>query len=371
MKIGIITYHKAYNYGSALQAYALNNYLNQINNVRAETINYVTQRQTQIYGLFEPVKSILSIARNVHTLMNVRKLVLHKKRFDEFVNNEIVLSKDVFNSSEDLMKISDSYEYYMCGSDQIWNPNTVDFDESYMLSFVDDKSKCIAYAPSIGVSKIKEEHKHYYLENLPNFHRLSVREKSGADIAKEIIGREVKVVLDPVFLLTENQWTNMAKCDIKCPYVLGYFIGAISGMRDFANRMHKETGLPVVVIYKNLRDMKYRFSNHYDAGPREFVGLVQNAKYVVTNSFHAVAFSLISKKNFWAFTDTSNPNAPHSRIENILEDFQLTNRIINKETMSEIDYREPILYKRNFEELIERKRQDSIDYILESLGLKK
>ena len=154
--IGIITYHKAYNYGSILQSFALNKYLRE-NGFHVETIDFQTQKQKQIYEIFENNISVLSVLRNIQSLFELRKLETKKNRFDMFLLNNIPLSKSIFYTTEELAKKNFNYDYYISGSDQIWNPNCTDFDEAYLLSFIKDKTKCISYAPSIGVNSLSKK----------------------------------------------------------------------------------------------------------------------------------------------------------------------------------------------------------------------
>lgn len=119
-RIGIITYHKAYNFGSVLQAYALNKYLRDLGH-DVETIDFQTEKQAQLYKLFEPMNSLFSIARNLQSLRFLRRLRLQRKRFDDFLREFIPTSEDVYVSFSDLNNAELNYDVYICGSDQIWN----------------------------------------------------------------------------------------------------------------------------------------------------------------------------------------------------------------------------------------------------------
>lgn len=343
MKIAVITYHRAYNFGSALQAYALNTYLTGQGH-EVETIDYWTQRQKNIYTIFEPVRGIMSVARNVQSLLYLHDLFQHKNRFNCFVSQQIRMT-DTFSDKEQLTSLNDHYDAYVCGSDQIWNPNCIDFDESYLLFFVADKTKCISYAPSIASAQLPEEWAEPFRLYLKDFAAISVRESAGEKILENLLNRKVSVVLDPVFFLPKEHWDKVA-CPslIKKPYILCYFIGDVTGMRTFAKKMSKALHLPLVVVYKNIRDMLYINHKAYSAGPEEFVGLIRDAEYICTNSFHAVAFSVIYQKKFWAFVDTHNPKSAKSRIENIVELMGLKSRILTFDKMDNIVMDEDISY---------------------------
>lgn len=364
-KVGIITYHRAYNYGSALQSYALNYFLRTYG-FDVKTIDYSNENQRNLYELFEKNNSVMSIARNIHTLLYYGKLKEKKRKFDEFIKLEIPVTEKKFMKKTDLINYDFGFDNYICGSDQIWNQNCADFDSSYMLSFVKDKTKCISYAPSIGVSSITDEQGNKFKEEISNFKSISIREEQGKNILEKYIDKDIKVVLDPTFLIEENEWEKLSnKPKIKGDYIFAYFIGDVSGMRDFTESLRKKTKLPVVVVYKNLRDFKYKTVKYYDAGPKEFLGLIKNAKYVCTNSFHSVVFSIIFKKKFWVFVEDQDKNLPQTRIHNITKKLGLENRILSKSKM-DIDIDANIDYEEVNKKLNEEK-QKSIKYLLDSM----
>lgn len=338
--IAIITYSRAYNYGSALQAYALNYFLSKLG-YNVKTIDYTTKRQQAIYRIFEPYKGVLSILRNLQSMLCYYKLCRHKHKFNEFVDRKIPQTQKI-SSTQQFVEMNEKYDYFICGSDQIWNAQCDDFDTNYMLSFVKDKNKCIAYAPSLGAGADNPQTSNMIRQYASRFKAISSRETRSTEIIEKATHKKVQSVLDPVFLLSAEEWIEISASPIvKGDYILGYFIGDVVGMRNFAANVHRKWNLPIVVIYKNLRDMKYGFSNHYEAGPADFITLVKNAKCVITNSFHAISFSLIFRVNFWAFVDKSTND---SRIKGLLNDVGLSNRIIDAELSLEVDAMTPIKY---------------------------
>lgn len=343
LNIGTITYHKAYNYGSALQTYALNHYLTKLG-VKAEVINYHSSAQDDLYKIFESSKSFIGIARNIQSLLEYKNLKTHNKRFEEFLNNNIRLSQAEYTETSDLNVLNEIYTDFICGSDQIWNPNCADFTTAYLLDFVSDKSRCISYSASMAIEKLPSAWEKPFKEALKDFKMLSVRENQGKEYIQKLLNRDVEVVPDPVLLLTEEEWLDIsASTNIKGKYILCYFIGDVSGMRSFAKLMRKETGLPLVLIYKNIRDMLYKNKKYYACGPREFISLIKNCEYVCTNSFHAVLFSLMFKKDFWAFVDI-NADSARSRIESIVDIVGMNNRILHENKKQPQDFTEKIDY---------------------------
>lgn len=373
MNIGIITYHRAENYGSALQAYALNKTIQLLNkNYKVETIDYSNSIQQAIYKIFHPIHGIMDIARNFHSLIYYRSLQKKKTRFQSFINQYIPLSN--FNGSDKkrLKEYASKYDIVICGSDQIWNIHCWDFDESYMLDFVNSPTIKISYAPSLGLSSFSDRESMLYKKYLHDFSFISVREQQGADFLKCILNRDIKVVLDPVFLLSAKQWndiaTNAASMSLPSQYILCYFIGEISGMRKFAKRLSKQTNLPIILIIKNLRDIFSFNKTRFSAGPLEFIHLILNAKYVVTDSFHAVSFSLLFHKIFWVFTANGieGEKKPNARIEHILS---LSN--LNDRNMNVSNYMNKINLDLNFQysdTIIEKYRNDSLEYLKQALN---
>lgn len=327
MQIGIITYHRSYNYGSALQAYALCSFLTKINH-HVEMIDYKTERQQDLYRIYSNKKNLMSLARNFQSFFYHKKLITHKKRFDEFIEELIPVTKKQYCTETELRKENWSYDCFICGSDQIWNPNCIDFDTSYLLDFVADKSKCISYAPSIA-SNLDEKWYKIFQNELVNYRKLSVREKSGAGIISKITNRDVETVLDPVFLLSREEWMQFVH-EGETDYILCYFIGDIPGMRECAKELGKKYKKKLVVINKNLRDWLIPCEKNYDCGPKEFVSLIYNASVICTNSFHAVSFSLIFNKEFYVFVDQGAKSAK-SRILDLFEELNLSPGALNCE----------------------------------------
>ena len=136
-RVAIITYSRAYNYGSALQTYALNRYLTQLGN-KVKTIDYTTKEQQNLYAIFEPIKGWMSFARNIQSLIYYASIKRHKGRFESFLLDRVPMTQRI-QIAEDFARLINQFDYFLCGSDQIWNAQCDDFDPNYMLSFVTDK----------------------------------------------------------------------------------------------------------------------------------------------------------------------------------------------------------------------------------------
>ena len=363
-RIAIITYSRAYNYGSALQTYALNHYLTMLG-YDVKTIDYTTHSQQQLYTIFEPCKGFMSVVRNMQSLLHYNSLKSHKKKFDDFLMLHVPMTLPV-SSSEDFSLLNSQFDYFVSGSDQIWNVQCNDFDSNYMLSFVSDKQKCIAYAPSLGAGAKNPQTKEVLREYVKCYKAISARERTSIRIIEDATSRRVENVLDPVFLLDAGQWKKITRdSPINGEYILGYFIGDVAGMRDFAACLSQESNCPVVVIWKSIRDIKYGFKTYYEAGPSEFISLIRGCRCVVTNSFHAVSFALIFEKTFWAFKPKQSAD---DRLTSILDLVNLSDRIVDVDKIPYIDKFSSIDY-----ESIDRKNlnvmiKSSKDYLKYNVG---
>ncbi len=299
---------------------------------------------------------------------------LRKTRFDSFRRKYIKLSEHHYTLSEALKKSSPQYDAYVCGSDQIWNPfmcknpDQARNEPAYFLDFA-PKAKRISYAPSIAIPKIPDKFRTEMAEFIHGIPYLSSREKQGADLIKELTGRNAEVVLDPTLLLNYDQWNHIAiEPDIQGPYILCYFLGEGQVYRDLAIKLGNQTGFRLVVVSRDHRDMEGPNTiNCSDAGPAEFLGLVKNASLVCTDSFHGTIFSINFKRPFYVFERPGSFSTASmaTRIYSILSLLGLTSRLMKSEM--------PILedpLKMDFskaETMLEGERAKSLRYLEEAL----
>lgn len=225
------------------------------------------------------------------------------------------------------------FDAFVCGSDQIWNPNYPENSMIDFLQFAPEKQR-VAIAPSFGTSVIPESRREIYTEWISSIPHLSVREDVGAKIIKDLTGREAKVLLDPTFGLTKEDWLAFAKKPETVPqkeFVFCYFLGNLS--RSYAKRIKrfaKEHGFEIVDVC-DVHDLRY-----YDIDPQEFVWLLANAKAVFTDSFHGTAFSINLQKPFVVFDRVEGGASMSSRITTVLKKTGLEDRHASKISNSEI-----------------------------------
>lgn len=333
-KIGIITYYyKTTNYGGILQAYALCKYLNDMG-AYAEQISYDYDtniiKKDVLHKLKNIVKKILQTI--IQNKTEKIKIVNKKKAFKKFDESFIRSSKNIYTYES--LKINDpGDDVYICGSDQIWNP--ISMDENFFLMFVPKNKKKYAYAASIGADIISEENNKKYKEMLDDYNLISVRENS-AKIFLEKIGVKAEIVPDPVFLLGQESWiTFINHLNIrKDKYILTYFLGNSYALKGFAASLSYKYNIHIVDIspfccFENLMNVV----DKSDAGPIEFLNYIYHAEYVLTNSFHCTAFSLIFHKKFLVEQKEQKMNiTANDRIATVLSYFNLINRFINSDT---------------------------------------
>ncbi len=334
MKVGIITFQETNNYGAVLQNYALQQAIIQKGHT-VETIDYKSDYIGRPYRLIHlKNKGIFSY---LFGLIGYLIYMPRTKKCQRFRRN-VHYSRSV--NSSNISELEQEYDAFITGSDQVWNYKLTGMDTVYMLDFVKDKSKCNSYAASIGLSEIDDAKKEQYISLLNNFHYITVREKNASVLLGSILRKNITVVSDPCLLLSKEKWASVAAATHAAfKYVFVYQLGVSSDAVRLARRIAKEQSLKL--IFTPFPVGAFSFGK-WDicAGNAELVGYIKNAEYIVTDSFHGTLLSIIFNKNF--FTKISGTHAGvSSRIHDLLEHYELTDRIIQEN----IDYRKPIPYK--------------------------
>ncbi|MBO8139971.1 MAG: polysaccharide pyruvyl transferase family protein [Thermosipho sp. (in: Bacteria)] len=326
MKIGILTFNWAINYGAILQMYAEYRYLNKKNEV--VVINYVPDYFYNMYNpkiLDKPIEIKSTLKKLLQKFLNYKQ---HKK-FKHFISNELSLTKKAKNRKE-LQEIINGLDLVIVGSDQVWNYDiTKEYIRDYLLT--DIKCNKISYAASLGKNHIKNELIYLFEKSLNDFDFVSLREKASINYLKQICKRDdFKLCVDPVFLLNKAEWKQLAeKSNYKLPrnnFILIYMLEYNDNLIKVARYLSKKYKIPAVSIeipfislrrIRKMRDIK----KLHDVGPTDFLKLFLNAKYILTNSFHGTAFSLIFEKQFISFAHST----VNLRMENLLNLYGLNN----------------------------------------------
>ncbi len=359
-KIGILTFHDAHNYGAVLQAYALKKYLKNLG-LDATIINY---HHYNIPDGF-PKKRIIK----EKTIHNVAKHIYSHKdhnlrwgKFNKFIKELVDNEERVYTSEEELSKLD--IDYWICGSDQIWNTEiTRGFNKGFFLDFK-TKGKKISYAVSMGILALDEEHEKDFEKAVNQIDCISVREESLKEYIQKFSNKEVLKVVDPTLLLERKDYEDILEENkIKEKYLLLYELVPDERLAQSAKKIAKEKNLKIVEL-NDFKKIRYFCDQISNAGPEEFLTLIKNAETIVTNSFHGTIFSIIFGKDFYTIARTKN----NSRIENILKVVDMEDRMINK--IEDIDNVKKQDYD-NVYKLLEKETEKSKKFLIDSLEVKK
>jgi len=364
--VGLVTTHFAINYGAILQAYALHTTIKKLG-YTCEVINY--SPNDRLYGNknnynFSSLKSIVS---SILLFLNVKyrdDIEKKKSRFSTFLNDFFTLSKDKYQTYEDIKKHIAQYDILICGSDQIWNLNLLN-NPIFFLEFNDvlPNAKYIAYAPSIS-EKLSDIQYHDILRRTSHFSAIALREKNDANILNDMSDKKIIDVLDPIFLINQHEWKDVSiDIDISTPYILCYEVASDANFTKVLKILRKKLQYKLVCINTKPYNKHNADILLTDVSPQQFVGLIKNANFVLTSSFHATAFSVMFEKQF--YTVSSKHRA--SRHRNLLIQLDLQSRII---TDLEKFQKEKNIEKINYtiiNDKLKKLKQKSINYLTQSL----
>ena len=297
-------------------------------------------------GNFGRLRSIIRVLKTPVAYLKRRKYIkahiehdtIRCKAFDRFREYYLIFD-DTFTLSDKQLRGAESYDTFVCGSDQIWNPNLYGVHSIWTMRFAPKDSKKIAYAPSLGISTIPEQFNQAFRESLKDYSYLSCREQEGANCLTDILDRDVDVVLDPTLLLTPEQWHNFAQpVDIKRPYIFCYLFGSYDYIKVVKERVRECLGIDVVSLPYNLRELKDDDTKLYDITTNQFVWLIENAKYVVTDSFHASVFSIKMSTPFICLKRSSDNDKKNmnSRLYTLLHTVGLEDRLVGENMVNDI-----------------------------------
>ena len=335
MKIGIVTINDDNNYGNRLQNYAVQFFLekNNIENITIKNNDTINNREEN--------KIQYNIKYMKRQLGKYKKMIKIKKGrqkcFWDFDKNIKYTNNFFYINKKEIRK---KYDYYIVGSDQVWNPKFGRLKDIDLLSFAKPEQR-IAFSASFAIDKLPEEFKSKAKRELEKFKAISVREYRGKEIVEELTGRkDVQVLVDPTMLLNSEEWDEVAKKPEQLKtdkYILNYFLGEISEKRrKEIERIAKENNCEII----NMLDKNSPF---YQTGPSEFLYLEKNAFLICTDSFHSSVFAILYNRPFVVF-DREDANVKmNSRLDTLLKKFKLENRWYEDKITEEqlqVDYKE-------------------------------
>lgn len=368
MKIKTITCHKVNNHGANLQAVALMHYLEDLGN-DVEIIDYFPEYFKHFRPLYcgTPKYAANPVTRFAYICAKFPgrlKSYLEYKKSDRKKNFEAFRDKyyrltDTYESFEELKANPPKADLYIAGSDQIWNTMMNNGkDPAYYLQFAPKNTTTATYAASFSVSEIPDELKEQTKKYIKSIDFVSVREKSALKILDDLGILNGQAVLDPVFLLEKKQWSKIeSNIKLDDEYVLVYDFEGSDEVKNFAVKYAQKHNLKIYSLYKN----EYCDKSFENFGPDVFLSLIKNAEFILSNSFHATAFSLIYEKEFAVIKRQEGIN---SRMVDLLESVGIDERIVDSyQEFNAIDFN---LVKEKLEIEVE-KSKDYLKEVLESV----
>lgn len=295
-RIGILTIHSAVNYGSVLQAYALQKHLEaDANGDTVELIDYQPPCIMDGYSL-NPLKNLSNPKRFLKYCVTFHDRKIRNRAFREFTRDCLHLSAKTYTNSQQLSRDCANWNVFVLGSDQVWNPEIVKDDRAFWLEFAKTGYKA-TFSSSFGTTKVPESYRKALICALNGFQKIAVREPSAADILSGVT-QPVAVTCDPVFLLSAGQWEALARKpkDVPDHYILLYTVERNEKLEELVREAAAYYGIPVVDLGARSNPREYIGVHSPAYGPREFLYLIRHANYMATNSFHGTAFSIIFNK---------------------------------------------------------------------------
>ena len=365
----IVTWYKSTNCGTCLQAKALFEVIKGVSNVsilsykRNYSLFSLTDWSLIFSKVINKIKSIITTQKEGFETSKERQL-----RIDNFVLKSFdLVDLPTGNARKKLINETD---FFIVGSDQLWNPYW--FNTTYYLDFVKDSKKKKSYATSIGISEIPKSKERKMRHLLSSFSDISVRENMAQKVLSKLLKRsDIQVVVDPTMLLNSVEWSGIlsdnAEIDIGDEqYILCYFVGGLSTYKDIIISIAKKLNKKIIIIPMQLVDYSFPDCEFAEAGPYEFIKLIQNASYVCTDSFHAIAFSIIFHRQFTVLQrmKTLYGMSQEGRITEVLKRYGLEKNqySVSQEVVLNIDYD-------RVDKIVDKERNYSIRILYRMIGV--
>lgn len=315
-----ITYHASNNNGSFFQAYALQQTLINQLKVDNKIIDFRGKELLDNYKLFRKLNSPRNVFKNVYTCLHLHNLKLREARFEKLRVQHLVMTHQIHDVKE-LEALKAQCDFFIAGSDQIWNTTAPDFSIAFFLPGIENK---IAYGISLGSNSTKVSLCSYE-SYIHEFLALSVRELSGKERLEEMLKHSISLVADPTMLLSREAYSKLEQQTPlpKDKYILYYSMKYTKSSLKQVMAYSKKVGIPVITVFTNYHTCycaRYGIKIRYDAGPAEFLTLLSHAELVASDSFHGIVFSMIYHKHFIYLVDAMKED---DRIDSLLRKLEL------------------------------------------------
>lgn len=372
----LMTWYNSNNYGTLLQSYATKEIFKDRYDVDCYFVNYMPKGKRDFNSLIKKVLSVkswkrqLTIRYDAHMFKHcgicesidkrnkwVREFISHHK----YANDGIEVKSD-----KDFKNIIDGFDIFISGSDQIWNPMTL--NEHFLLDFVPQDRKCISFASSLSAEKIPENMIDIYKNNLSKYKGITIRENSCENQLRDIyIGDgEVGTILDPTLLYGVNKWLELALPNKKENYVLLYVLGQSKAARSVAKEFAKKNNLdfftfPFLSSHYFKEDMNFGEEEQlWEVSPFEWISWIKNARVIITDSFHMTVFSIMLHKNFYVVEKDGREKSQNNRIINLLDMVGLANRFLAKGIKLENIYEDDFVDWDSVDAILHKQREESL-----------
>ena len=381
-KIGLCLAYSGQNYGMLLQAYATQQLLEEMG-YDTEIINYIAGKKRKVR--WDPGLIVFGWKQLTKKFQRRPKCVpldaIHKQnKRDRIAAGKTFRAERLHNIVDyhgiDALKKAgaENFDAVLVGSDQQWLP-VVAFSNFKTMRFVPDNVLKLSYSASFGVSKLPRYTHHAAKQFLSRIDHIAVREASGKAIVESLTEKEATLVLDPTYLLTANQWAERfpVQRPVAEPYVLCYFLGNNEESKKAARAYADKHGLKLVTILsdESVSPIDVSFADEVvtGQGPNGFLNLIRHADYVMTDSFHGIAFSIIHNRQFFVFyrNKPTDKNSRNTRIDNILGMFDLQARLVNDPAVWLEQAHSPIDYSM-VNALWKQRREHSMNYLENALS---
>ena len=371
MRLGIFTYESLHcnftNYGTVLQAWALQKAIDNMRIPKLETIliNYCAENMLD-KNPYDPVQNMWDLDPEIRKQCKAMlpAIELNYERIAQFYLNEMKMTSCEYNKFNLECLQEENIDIFVCGSDSIWDVSEFGIDKAFWADYDFMKGKSLAYAPSFQDSfeYLMEVDEEKLRALLNNYVTIGIRDQKPLEKVQEMCSVKVEKVCDPTMLLATESYSELIeKSTSVAPYILYYSRRYNPNMERFVYYLAKKKSLRVIEI--SLRACNSdRAEMRYDAGAQEFLSLISEAEYVVTNSFHCIIFSLHFEKKFWAFTRQNCVG----KIVELLESVGLTKRLISTENYDEVVDEDSIDYL-SVKKIMESQRQNSLLFLRQSI----